>query len=118
MSYALHSDRLALPASGLQRQYTCGTIRNGNYFIAATTAGDLCIFSLAHKIFRSSIPVCNGGITSLVPAGDNVLFVGSGDGKIKGLQGDDVVWEVISDATLEFAQVRADDRRARPHLLV
>jgi WD40 repeat protein len=104
MSYALHSDRLALPASGLQRQYTCGTIRNGDYFIVATTAGDLCVFSLAHKIFRSSIPVCNGGITSLIQARDNVLFVGSGDGKIKGLQGDDVVWEVISDATLEFAQ--------------
>ena len=35
--------------------------------------------------------VCNGGITSLIQARDNVLFVGSGDGKIKGLQGDDVV---------------------------
>jgi WD40 repeat protein len=104
MSYALQSDRLQLPASGLQRQYTCGTIRDGQYFLAGTTAGDLCIFSLANKIFRSSIPVCNGGIASMCPAEGNVLFLGSGDGKIKGLMGDDVVWEVISDATLEFAQ--------------
>jgi len=104
MSYGLQSDRFQLPASGLQRHYTCGYIRNEEFLVAGTTAGDLCVFSLPNKIFRSSIPVCNGGIASLVPAQENVIFLGSGDGKIKGIVGDDVVWEVISDATLEFAQ--------------
>ena len=61
----------------------------------------------------SRAQVCNGGIASLVPGQESVIFLGSGDGKIKGIVGDDVVWEVISDATLEFAQAAITSPRAR-----
>jgi WD40 repeat protein len=102
MSYALRSDDFQLPAAGLQRRYTCGSII-GDFLVAGTHAGDICVFSMTHRVFRTSVPVCNGGVVSLVPS-DQGIFIGGGDGKLKTLAGADITWEVLAEATLEFSQ--------------
>merc|ERR1712216_977345 len=68
-----------------------------------THAGDICVFSLTHRVFRTSVPVCNGSVVSLA-AGPEAIFVGGGDGKLKSLLGSDITWEVLAEATLEFSQ--------------
>eukprot|EP00932_Pfiesteria_piscicida_P009901 SRR837773.20724.p1 GENE.SRR837773.20724~~SRR837773.20724.p1 ORF type:complete len:526 (-),score=181.08 SRR837773.20724:90-1511(-) len=99
MSYALTSDAMQFPASGLQRKHLCGVVKNG-FLVTGTAAGDMCIFSLAGKVFRAAVPVCNNGVVSLTQAGDT-LFAGGGDGRIKALRGSDTHWDVLLEQVLE-----------------
>eukprot|EP00438_Fugacium_kawagutii_P018942 Skav232069 [mRNA] locus=scaffold1176:158618:172159:- [translate_table: standard] len=62
---------------------------------AGTSAGDLCVFNIKTKVFRTALPVCNNGVTSMAQHAD-MLFVAGGDGRIKALRGFDIQW----DATL------------------
>lgn len=98
MCYALTSDPMQIPASGLQRKYLCGLVKGG-FLLAGTAAGDMCVFSMTTKVFRAAIPVCNNGVTSLTQAGD-MLFAAGGDGRVKALRGQDTNWDIHAENVL------------------
>lgn len=98
MGYILTTSSCQLPSSGLTRTYTAA-IKVGDYLLAGTTSGEVCIFNLTSKIFRASIPVSSNGITSLLEVRGEVL-VGSGDGTIKKLTGEDNRWNIIAQTPL------------------
>jgi len=99
MSYALSSDAVQLPSSGLQRKHNCGLVHNG-FLITGTAAGDMCVFSLQARVFRTSLPICNNGVTGIARSGD-VLYVAGGDGRIKAVRGNDTVWDILAENVLE-----------------
>ncbi|CAJ1402866.1 unnamed protein product [Effrenium voratum] len=99
MSYSLGSEPVQFPPSGLQRKHICGIVV-GDFLITGTSAGDMCVFSMKTKVFRTALPVCNNGVTSIAQFGD-VLFVAGGDGRIKAIRGFDVQWDVLSENVLE-----------------
>jgi hypothetical protein len=89
-----------MPSTGLTRQFTCGIVdTSGNFAIFGTTSGELCVFNITSKIFRASIPVSSNGILSVTEI-DGAIFVGSGDGKVKKLMGQDVTWSIVAESYL------------------
>jgi len=50
-------------------------------------------------LFKAAIPVSNNGVLSLALCGD-VLFVGSGDGKLKRLKGSETKWALEMEVPL------------------
>eukprot|EP00933_Yihiella_yeosuensis_P048527 TRINITY_DN4478_c0_g1_i2.p1 TRINITY_DN4478_c0_g1~~TRINITY_DN4478_c0_g1_i2.p1 ORF type:complete len:668 (-),score=88.39 TRINITY_DN4478_c0_g1_i2:145-2001(-) len=99
MCYALSSDAMQFPPSGLQRKHICGVVV-GDFLITGTSAGDMCVFSTKTKVFRTALPVCNNGVTSIAKYGD-LLFVAGGDGRVKAVRGEDTHWDVLSENVLE-----------------
>mmetsp|Transcript_71406 Transcript_71406/g.209626 ORF Transcript_71406/g.209626 Transcript_71406/m.209626 type:complete len:624 (-) Transcript_71406:115-1986(-) len=99
MSYTLSTEAMQFPPSGLQRKYMCGLVR-GDFLLTGTAAGDMCVFSIKNGVFRSSLPVCNNGVTSITPCGD-FLYVAGGDGRIKAVKGNDAHWDVFAENILE-----------------
>lgn len=53
-------------------------------------------------LFKAAIPVSNNGVLSLALCGD-VLFVGSGDGKLKRLKGFETKWALEMEVPLNGA---------------
>mmetsp|Transcript_5798 Transcript_5798/g.13787 ORF Transcript_5798/g.13787 Transcript_5798/m.13787 type:complete len:622 (-) Transcript_5798:166-2031(-) len=103
MSYALSSEPMSFPSSGLQRKHICGLIQ-GDFLVTGTSAGDLCVFSLKTNVFRTSMPICNNGATSLARVGD-IIYVAGGDGRIKAVRGSDTQWDVLAENMLEVGLV-------------
>jgi len=99
MCYKLESETVQFPSAGLQRKHLCGIVR-GDYLITGTSAGDICVFNLQSKVFRTALPVANNGVQSLTQAGD-IIYVAGGDGRIKALRGDDAHWDVMAENVLE-----------------
>ena len=81
MQYFLSSENCQLPNTGLIRNYNFALI-NGDMLMAGTTGGEICIFSIAQKQYRASMPLTSNGIICGAVMND-CLFVGGGDGKIK-----------------------------------
>eukprot|EP00395_MALV-II_sp_L67-2_P000232 gene232-383_t len=100
MSYVLETAKVQLPAAGLHRKHVVGTIVR-DALITGTQAGDLCVFNLTSKVFRSAVPVLNGGITGLVVLDPETLVVCGGDGKVKRIRGADTHWDLIKENILE-----------------
>lgn len=99
MCYTLSSDVMQFPPSGLQRKHICGVVI-GDFLVTGTAAGDLCVFSTKTKVFRTALPVCNNGVTSIAQFGD-LLFVAGGDGRVKTIRGHDTRWDVLAENVLE-----------------
>lgn len=99
MCYSLSTDTVQFPSSGLQRKHVCGLVHNG-FLITGTLAGDMCVFSLQNCVFRTSLPICNNGVSSITRSGD-ILYVAGGDGRVKAVKGNDTVWDVLSENVLE-----------------
>jgi WD40 repeat protein len=99
MCYGLTSEPVQFPSSGLQRKHICGLVHNG-FLITGTSAGDMCVFSLQACVFRTSLPICNNGVTSIARFGD-ILYVAGGDGRIKAVRGHDTSWDVLAENVLE-----------------
>ena len=87
MSYVLTPGVCQLPSSGLQRSYTCCIVMR-DMFLTGSASGELCIFSINNRVFRAALPIANNGIVSMV-TDQKFLYVGSGDGRIKKLEGYD-----------------------------
>lgn len=100
MTYGMTNTGIQLPSTGLTRRYTCSAVsQNGDYAFTGTQSGEVCVFSLASRIFRASLPISTNGITAMTEVrGD--LFVGSGDGRLKKLAGGDKDWRVVAEAQL------------------
>lgn len=60
----------------------------------------MCVFSLQACVFRTSLPICNNGVTSIARFGD-ILYVAGGDGRIKAVRGHDTSWDVLAENVLE-----------------
>lgn len=99
MCYRLKSEAVQLPSSGLQRKHISGIVQDG-FLVTGTTAGDMCVFNLASKVFRTSLPVCNNGVSSLAYSGE-VLYAAGGDGRVKAFRGQDAHWDVLAENVLE-----------------
>jgi cilia- and flagella-associated protein 52 len=89
MQYSLKSTNCQLPSSGLIRTYHQALVDvYGNYIYVGTSAGEVCIYQIVNEVFKAALPISNNGVLSLAMCvHDNVLFVGSGDGKLKKLRG-------------------------------
>jgi len=103
MCYALQTEAVQFPSAGLQRKHMCGLTR-GDYLITGTSAGDICVFSLKAKVFRTALPICNNGVASIAQSRD-VLYVAGGDGRVKAIRGEDTHWDVLAENVLEIGVV-------------
>jgi len=99
MCYTLNSEVVQFPSAGLQRKHICGLTR-GDFLITGTSAGDMCVFSLRSKVFRTALPICNNGVAAITQS-QGVLYVAGGDGRIKAVRGDDTHWDVLAENVLE-----------------
>jgi len=99
MCYTLKSDPVQFPSAGLQRKHICGLVR-GDFLMTGTSAGEMCVFNVQAKVFRSALPVCNNGVTCIAQS-RSVLYVAGGDGRIKAISGHDTHWDVIAENSLE-----------------
>ncbi|KRW99659.1 WD40-repeat-containing domain [Pseudocohnilembus persalinus] len=103
MQYQLTSSTCQLPSSGLIRTYSTAIIDpRGEFIYCGTTAGELCIYNIPNQVFKAAIPISTNGVLSLTLINDT-LIVGSGDGKIKKLQGQETKWSVEAEVQLDGA---------------
>lgn len=101
LQYQLKTSFVQLPSSGLIRNYTCAKIDpTGQYFYAGTTGGEVCIFNIPNKIFKATLPVSNNGVYSLAVLKDS-LIIGSGDGRVKKLVGEQTKYVLDKEILLE-----------------
>ena len=112
MQYTVAGSKMAMPSSGLQRKYHCVGMHGGmKMMVAGSSAGELCVFNTETAVFRACIPVSCGGLLALQSThdherGQDVVFCGCGDGKLKLLAGQDLDWEMLAETTLA-GQVRS-----------
>jgi len=62
-----------------------------------TTGGEVCIFSIASRIYRSTMPISSNGLMALAVVNDNI-YVGGGDGKVKKLSISTGRWSLTHEA--------------------
>lgn len=72
----------------------------GDYFYTGTSTGELCIFNVPNKVFKAALPISNNGILSFAYT-EGILYVGSGDGRLKKLVGGDGKWNLEAEIILE-----------------
>ena len=103
--WTLTPQPMAVPSSGLARDYLCACLSStGDELIAGTTVGDLVVFKLQpQKVYRASVPVCSGGLRAVVAGMDGLVFCGGGDGSVRKLRGDDLRWSLLTEAQVEGA---------------
>lgn len=111
MQHTLKSHEMAMPSSGLGRDFHCAKMHGGNiYLVTGTSAGELCVFNTETMVYRACVPVSCGGLLSLAckldPQGRCLAFCGCGDGKIKVLVGQDQSWSLEKEASVP-GKVRA-----------
>ena len=109
MAYGMTSERFALPASGLVRDYNAAVVRYDEQsrttsFIAGTAVSDMCVFNVDQCLYRASVGVSTGGIRSIASSSEYVVM-GSGDGTIKKLRGFDQRWTLEGECQLQGAVV-------------
>lgn len=89
-----------MPNSGLARHYTFAKVL-GDLIYLGTAGGEICIFNIDGKVYKATMPVASNGLPSF-EMHDNLLFVGSGDGKVKRLMiGEDGRWNLTHEAQLD-----------------
>jgi len=100
MQYELKTVPFALPSMGLRRTYTRAVVTPADEYVLLTTGqGDFSVFNIPNMIYRSSVPVSSNGALTLCLCKTS-LYAGSGDGKLKKLQGSDLEWEEIAETSL------------------
>ena len=100
--------------------------RGGSFLLAGTAVGDMVVFRLSDQyaraaaaanagappptgdqaaekggVYRASVPVCSGGLLSII-ADDarGAIFCGGGDGVIRKLEGLDMRWQLVAEASV------------------
>jgi len=112
MQYSVAASKMAMPSSGLQRKYHSVGMHGGSKFlVAGSSAGELCVFNTETAVFRACIPVSCGGLLALQSShdetrGQDVVYCGCGDGKLKLLAGQDLDWEMLAETALA-GQIRS-----------
>jgi len=99
MQYYLKPGSCQLPNTGLTRNYTFSVV-NGDTFLAGTSGGEICIFSVYSRIYRATMPISSNGLMCIALM-DDFVFVGGGDGKVKKLNVAGGKWALTHDAQLD-----------------
>jgi len=100
MHYGLRTELLKFPSAGLARTYhDCSLSPTNGELIAGTSVGELVVFNCESLVYRAALPISTNGVLSLCSCGE-YIFVGSGDGKLKKLQGNDQYWSVVGEVQL------------------
>ena len=99
MQYFVQSQACQLPNTGLIRNYTFGLV-SGDMFMAGTSGGEMCVFSISQRMYRASMPLTSNGILCGCTDGE-MLFVGGGDGKIKKVNLAGGQWTLTHEAQLD-----------------
>ncbi|CAM9617784.1 unnamed protein product, partial [Discosporangium mesarthrocarpum] len=106
---------MAMPSSGLNRHYHSLALgATEQMLVCGTDVGDMVVFSVDHKIYRASIPVCSGGLLSICadPA-TGMVICGAGDGFVRKVSGSDMAWQMMAETRLDGGvvslSVRADN---------
>jgi hypothetical protein len=93
-----------MPTSGMVRTYLCSARSfDGDELLAGTSVGDLVVFKLPSRVYRASVPVCSGGLRTLVAGPNAEVYCGGGDGFVRKLRGDDMRWTLVAEAEVEGA---------------
>ena len=96
MQYYLKQGSCQLPNTGLNRSYTFSLV-SGDTLLAATTGGEVCIFSVYSRIYRATMPISSNGLLAIALI-DDFIFVGGGDGKVKKLNIASGKWSLTHEA--------------------
>jgi len=105
---------------GTTRFVSCGMMSSSTPFVfIGTKGGEVMVYRTDTRVFRTYVPVCSGGVSSIVPLssrrsvgdggklddeeedGEKSLLVGGGDGIIRILKGHDLEWNTISEVQLD-----------------
>ncbi len=62
-----------------------------------TTGGEICLFSVGSQIYRATMPISSNGLLCMAIQED-IVFVGSGDGKVKKLNIAEGKWNMTHEA--------------------
>jgi len=104
MQYALNAELLQLPSSGLERSYYCGLSLGDTMLAAGSHAGELVLFQTRTSVFRSCVPISQGGLLALAAVADghgrHIVYCGCGDGKLVMVLGADQDWEKVGERQL------------------
>jgi len=106
MMYVLSTDLCHVPGSGgrmggFQRTYLCSCVSlDGAYLLCGTTTGDLVVYSIATKTYRTCISVANNGVLTLHALGDDTYLLGGGDGRVCKIKGRDQDWRLVAEVAL------------------
>merc|ERR1719460_1941825 len=112
MQYTIAAGKMAMPSSGLKRNYHACAMHGGTkMLVAGSSAGELCVFNTETEVFRACIPVSCGGLLALQCSrdearGQDTVYCGCGDGKLKLLAGQDLDWEMLAETALA-GQIRS-----------
>ena len=119
--YQLSAQPCQLPTSGLVRVFTCGAM-SGGHLLAGCSNGEVCVFDLTNKVFRTSFPtgVANG--VTVLREENGILYVGGGDGTLVQMKGAGPQWELVQKTRLygsiASATVNSTNRQRGVELLV
>ena len=90
-----------MPSAGLSRKYTCSMISpDGKYIFIGTSGGEICIYNIQSRVFKALLHVSVNGIWAIIWF-NGVVFVGSGDGKVKKLVGQETKWVLDREVLLK-----------------
>ena len=98
------------------RNYNFGLV-NGDMFLAGTTGGEICLFSISQKLFRASMPLTSNGIICGAVSGD-MLFIGGGDGKVKKVNMAGGQWTLTHEAQLDSCVMSMNFSNDKNELIV
>jgi hypothetical protein len=100
MHYSLNTQLLKFPSAGLTRTYhDCCLAPTPGELVAGTSVGEMMVFNSDNLVYRAALPISTNGVLSVCTCGPHV-YVGSGDGKVKKLQGNDQYWSVVDETQL------------------
>jgi len=61
MQYILKQGLCQLPNTGLTRNYNFSCIQ-GDLLFLGTSGGEICLFSIANRIYRATMPISSNGV--------------------------------------------------------
>mmetsp|Transcript_44839 Transcript_44839/g.80343 ORF Transcript_44839/g.80343 Transcript_44839/m.80343 type:complete len:658 (-) Transcript_44839:933-2906(-) len=102
MIFMISQTPCQVPGSGggLSRYYNCGCISSdGLYCLAGTTSGDLVIYNVKNAVFRNTLPM-GANVLSCMFVDATTCMVGTGDGTLKVVVGQDREWKVVRELKL------------------
>lgn len=102
VQWVLKMKPYSVPAGGVVRYFQSRTVSNDKKFLyVGSTGADVVVYRRDMTVFRSLIPVCPGGVQSLLILPNDDLLCGGGDGVLRKLVGEDMSWTMVQEAPLD-----------------
>ncbi|CAL6019647.1 WD40_repeat protein [Hexamita inflata] len=100
LQYGLKSEAISLPASGLDREFTCGAV-SYPYCYCGTPSGEVGVFNLQSKCFRQILRYFQGKVQNIIVLNSDTIAISSQKGDLLTLAGKDINLQVSSEALLD-----------------